>query len=278
MISMPVNHPDIEEFINIKTDVNKITKANISVEITNDFMEAVLNERLFVTKFNFESKGAKQEIIKEIDAKKLFMKIAENNWRTAEPGMLFWDRISNYHLMAADPKVKFSGTNPCGEQPLMAYGSCLLGAINLSEFVKNTEFYFDEFEKCVEDAVVALNEVLDEGIPLHPLKEQQEVASRYRQIGLGLFGLADALIKMELVYGEKRSLMICEEIGRAFKNAAVQTSAKLAKQFGSFPEYNYDIIKQSPFFQSLNKSTQKIVEENGLRNSQLLTIAPTGLK
>ena len=147
-------------------------------------MQAVKDNKMFKTSFKFTSKGKEQEVIKEIDAKKLLMKIAENNWRAAEPGMLFWDRISNYHLMAADPEVEFSSTNPCGEQPLMAYGSCLLGAINLAEFVKNTEFNFDEFESCVEDAVIALNEVLDEGMELHPLEQQREVAKQYRQIGL----------------------------------------------------------------------------------------------
>lgn len=158
----------------------------------------------------------------------------------------------------------------------MAYGSCLLGAINLSEFVQNGEFKFDHFTECVQDAVVALNEVLDEGIDLHPLEKQKEVATQYRQIGLGLFGLADALIKMELTYGEKNSLDMCDSIGHTFKNAAVQASANLAEKQGVFPQFNYEIISKSPFFQGLSEETKEIVKQKGLRNSQLLTIAPNG--
>lgn len=281
MISMPVLHPDIEEFVDIKLDTNKITKANISIEITDDFMNAVKEERIYKTHFEFESNGRKQTIEKEINARKLLMRIAENNWRSAEPGMLFWDRISNYHLLAEDPEVEFAGTNPCGEQPLMAYGSCLLGAINLSEFVKNSfeddaSFDYCEFVKCVEDSVVAMNEVLDEGIELHPLQEQRDMARDYRQIGIGIMGWADTLVKLGITYGSPDSLRLADMIGDIFKNTAVKTSAKLAGESNPFPKYNYETISKSNFFKSLDFDTQQIVKEKGLRNSQLLTIAPTG--
>ena len=133
MISMDVNHPDIEEFIDVKTDLEKVTKANISVRINDKFMKAVENKEKYICRF--EVKETNQVIEKEVDAYSLFMKLIANNWDYAEPGILFWDKIENYNLLSEDKNFKYAGVNPCAEEPLPAGGSCLLGSINLSEFV-----------------------------------------------------------------------------------------------------------------------------------------------
>ncbi len=159
-----------------------------------------------------------------------------------------------------------------------AGGSCLLGSINLSEFVtKNKTFDFDEFKKTVDIAVRALNEVLDEGLPLHPLKEQRESVRDWRQIGLGIMGLADMLIKMEVRYGSEKSIELCDAIGYMMAYQAIKTSNNLAKECGSYPLYNAKAIEKSAFFsQHANMFDMDKIIKTGLRNSQLLTIAPTG--
>lgn len=168
------------------------------------------------------------------------------------------------------------------EEPLPAYGACCLGSINLSEFVidpftDKARFDFDNFEKAVRIGVRALNEVLDEGLPLHPLKAQQETARDWRQIGLGIMGLSDMLIKMKLTYGSPESLTLCGAIGRDMANMALFESALLAKKYGTYPNYNKGAILNSEFFiDNASEATKGVVEEYGLRNSQLLTCAPTG--
>ncbi len=281
MISLPVDHPDIIEFIDIKLDLQKITKANISLMVTNAFMDAVKYHRDFLTTFTFESNGQMIEVKKTINAREVFRRIAENNWRMGEPGMLFWDRIESYHLMSKVPGFSFAGTNPCGEQPLMAYGSCLLGAVNLSAFVRNpcTEnafFDFEDFTSAMYDVTVAMNEVLDEGIDFHPLEQQREVARNYRQIGIGIMGLGDMFISLGITYGSFESKEMADKVASLMKNSVVKASALLSKEQGSFPAYQYEYIKESPFFKALDSEAREMVKKYGLRNSQLLTAAPTG--
>lgn len=276
MISISCEHPDLEEFINIKSDLDKVTKANISIRITDRFMAAVKNKEKFTLSFTRTETG--ETITKEIDAYEFFHKICEMNWNYAEPGMLFWDRIENWNLLSCDDEFQYAGTNPCAEEPLPAGGSCLLGSINLSEFVtKNKTFDFDLFRSTVEVAVKALNEVLDEGIDFHPLKEQRDSAFDWRQIGLGIMGLADMLIKMEVRYGSPESVHICDMIGHAMADEAIRSSARLADRDYSYPQYSAKAIEQSAFY-TLNAlgETKELVKQYGLRNSQLLTIAPTG--
>ena len=172
MLSLSCDHPDLEEFIGIKSDLDRVTKANISIRITDKFMVAVKNRTSFTLSFTRLETG--ETITKEVDAYEMFHKMCEMNWDYAEPGMLFWDRINNWNLLSCDDEFEYAGTNPCAEEPLPAGGSCLLGSINLSEFVCDTGFDFDDFKYCVKESVIALNEVLDEGLPLHPLKEQRE--------------------------------------------------------------------------------------------------------
>lgn len=287
MISMDVSHPDIEEFIDIKTDLNAVTKANISVKITDDFIQAVKNNEKYPCTFTLENGGT---ICKFIDAREIMAKLALNNWRMGEPGILYWDRIQNYNLLQHFDNFKYAGVNPCAEEPLPAGGSCLLGAINLSVFVKDpftdhAEFDFEEFKRVVRKAVFALNDVLLEGMPLHPLAEQRDTVGRFRQIGLGIMGLADALIKLKITYGSKESLEMIEAIGVAllYNSIVASNGYKHHVKGDPFEGYDSDKVLQSDIIQNLLEHLNyhetlnlKSAIMNGLYNSQLTTIAPTG--
>jgi len=273
MLSMPVNHPDIEDFINIKSDLNKITNANISVRVDDKFMNAVRNNEDYELEFTRPESG--EVISKIVNAKDLFHKICEMNWNYAEPGVLFWDRITHHNLLVNDDRFEYAGTNPCAEEPLPAGGSCLLGALNLSAFVdnpfaKNATFNFREFRLAVVDAVDALNEVLDEGLELHPLEEQRNSVRDWRQIGLGMMGLADCLIKLGIVYGSDEANELCNTIAKTLFEWSIKTSEIRSSEFGNYPMFDANAINSSPMMKELDYYT------NGLNNSQLLTIAPTG--
>lgn len=277
MISLSCNHPDLEEFIGIKSDLNKINKANISIRITDEFMQAVTNKSKYTLSFTREETG--EVIEKEIDAYEIFKKICEMNWDYAEPGVLFWDRIKNWNLLSEDKEFEYAGTNPCAEEPLPAGGSCLLGSINLAEFVdEKGEFKYLDFILTVDAAIKALNDVLGEGLCLHPLKEQQDSVYNWRQIGLGIFGLADMLIKMHIPYGSKESLELCDRIASGMINQAITTSAIFADQYiETYPKYKPESVKKSAFYlENTNTQSKNYVDAYGLFNSQLLTIAPTG--
>ena len=275
MLSLSCEHPDLEEFIGIKSDLDRVTKANISIRITDKFMAAVKNKTPFTLSFTRLETG--ETITKEIDAYETFHKMCEMNWDYAEPGMLFWDRINNWNLLSCDDEFEYAGTNPCAEEPLPAGGSCLLGSINLAEFACDTGFDFESFKHCVKSSVIALNEVLDEGLPLHPLKEQRESVYDWRQIGLGIFGLADLLIKLGIKYGSPEAIDLCDMIGHTMADMAIKTSAVLAKECGVYPKYKPEAVEQSAFYsKNALGETKELVESFGLRNSQLLTIAPTG--
>lgn len=275
MLSLSCEHPDLEEFIGIKSDLDRVTKANISIRITDKFMAAVKNRTPFTLSFTRLETG--ETITKEIDAYEMFHKMCEMNWDYAEPGMLFWDRINNWNLLSCDDEFEYAGTNPCAEEPLPAGGSCLLGSINLAEFACDTGFDFESFKHCVKSSVIALNEVLDEGLPLHPLKEQRESVYDWRQIGLGIFGLADLLIKLGIKYGSPEAIDLCDMIGHTMADMAIKTSAVLAKEYGVYPKYKPEAVEQSAFYsKNALGETKELVESFGLRNSQLLTIAPTG--
>ncbi len=275
MLSIDCHHPDLEEFINIKNDLNAVTKANISVRITDDFMDAVMKDLPWELSFETE---AGDKLVKEVNAKELFKLLAKNNWDMAEPGILFWDNIENYNLLSNDPEFKYAGVNPCAEEPLPNGGSCLLGSFNLSAYVlENKEFDFARFENDIHVIVKAMNDVLDEGLPLHPLEVQRRTVHDYRQIGIGIMGIADMLIKMDIKYDSAEALQICNEIGFVLADESLYASAMLAKEYGAFPKCNKEAILSSEFLKAnASESTINVIKEYGLRNSQLLTIAPTG--
>ena len=236
MISLDVNHPDIEEFIDCKTDLERVKYANISVRVTNDFMNAVEKDKDYFlawpcekSDFNinldceynklYETISINNELryYKKVKAKELFKKLAENNWNYAEPGILYWNNIEEYNMLNNIEEFKYAGVNPCAEEPLCAGGSCLLGSINLSKFVinpftKNAKINWNDLEDTVIKSVMALNQVLIEGLTLHPLSIQQETVRDWRQIGLGTMGLAEMLIKLGIKYGSQESIKLINTI------------------------------------------------------------------
>lgn len=276
MLSISCEHPDLEEFIEIKSDLDKITKANISIRITDKFMEAVKNKTSFT--LSFTRTETSETITKEVDAYNFFHKICEMNWNCAEPGMLFWDRIENWNLLSCDSNFSYAGVNPCAEEPLPAGGSCLLGSINLSEFVTNDGLFdIEDFQCVVKQAVIALNEVLDEGLSLHPLHEQRDSVKEWRQIGLGIFGLADMLIKMRVRYGSSKAIRICDQIGDLMAITAIGKSIELGESYGAYPNFDRNAVMQSAFLiKHITTEDKSTMKQSGIRNSQLLTIAPTG--
>ena len=259
MISMDSSHPDIHDFIDAKLD-NKLEKCNISVRMSDEDM------------------ANKPEILDHI---------AANNYDWAEPGILYWDTIESYNLLDEFTDFKYAGVNPCAEEPLPAGGSCLLGALNLSEFVENpftpqAAFNIPEFKHAIRIAIRALNNVLDEGLKLHPLDEQILTVNDWRQIGLGIMGFADMLLKMGCQYDSARALNIIDMVGKTLVNTGLEESALLAMDIESFPKCENKKLLASTFIQVLKNSnvieenTINLIRQHGLRNSQLFTIAPTG--
>lgn len=273
MLSINCDHPDLEEFIEIKNDLTRVTKANISVRVNDDFMRAAIHDLDWELYFKTEHGDEMRKVVK---AKKLFKLLCKNNWSMAEPGILFWDRIENYNLLSEDENFHYAGVNPCAEEPLPAGGSCLLGSINLAAYVENKEFKSEEFINDIHVIVKGMNDVLDQGLPLHPLAIQRETVRDLRQIGIGVMGIADMLIKLELQYDTKEAQEFCDQLGFIMANEAIYASALLAKKYGPYPKYN-DKVLESEFIRSNTTiETYEAVEQYGLRNSQILTIAPTG--
>ena len=259
MISMDSSHPDIHDFIDAKLD-NKLEKCNISVRMSDEDM------------------ANRGDILDHI---------AQNNYDWAEPGMLYWDTITQYNLLDKFEDFEYAGVNPCAEEPLPAGGSCLLGALNLSEFVENpftpqAAFNIPEFKSAVRIAIRALNTVLDEGLELHPLEEQRKSVRDWRQIGLGIMGFADMLLKMSCQYDSARALDIIHTVGSTLVNTGLKESAILAKDTECFPKCDSKLILSSDFITVLRNhnviegNTIELIKQYGLRNSQLFTIAPTG--
>lgn len=280
MISISCKHPDIEEFINLKTKQGVCEKANISIRVSDDFMEAAIHDEDWITEFTSEETGT---ITKTFKARDLLKLLAKRNWEWAEPGMLYWDRITGYNMLNNDERFSYAGVNPCAEEPLPAGGSCLLGSINLSEFVLNpftneATIDYSSLVDAVKKAVRALNDVLDEGAALHPLEEQRNSVRNWRQIGLGTMGLADMLIKLGLIYGSASALGMTQEVYKTIAQAAVGESLSLAIDKGMYPECNPKLLAESSFINSIGlpQSVIEDISKYGLHNSQLLTCAPTG--
>ena len=302
MISININHPDVEEFVNCKTDLERVKFANISVRVNDNFMKAVENDEDYILHWPCEMTISKKEskaleynvltyvettsgpvYLKKIRAKELFNKLVYNNWDYAEPGMLFWDNISNYNIVANDKDFHYAGTNPCAEEPLPAGGACLLGSLNLSEFVlfpftDKAQMDWDCLEEAVRLSIRALNQVLIEGATLHPLQIQQDSCLNWRQIGLGTMGTADALLKLGIKYGSEESLKALDKIYKQIAIDAILESLDMAKEFGCYPNCKKDLLPTSPFIKQLELPADVLrdLKKYGLYNSQLLTCAPTG--
>ena len=283
MMSLDCWHKEVKDFITIKTDTNLITKANLSVEIDDEFMEMVelyYNEGIELTKdvtFNYDG-GSTTYTVKPIEIYKLICKTAHDY---AEPGIIYTNRFRNYNLMELDDEYEIVTGNPCGEQPLPKNSACNLGSINLAEFVMypyTERAYFDinDFVDTVVIAIKALDDVLDYGADLHALPEQREMAKNYRNIGLGLMGLGSMLFKLGLRYGSQESLQLVDNIGREMFRTAVMTSSMLAKEKGTFPKYKDVVFDSTIMKKHFSHIEIKELRQYGLRNCSLLSIAPSG--
>lgn len=264
-----VDHPDIEEFVSAKRNSDRLTGFNISVGITDKFMEALTNTDDSSFDLVFEHKT-----YKTICAKKLWDQIMESTWDWAEPGVLFIDRIAEMNNLHYCEEIV--ATNPCGEQPLPPYGACLLGSFNLTKYIvedlQNT-FDFAQFKDDIPKIVRAMDNVIDRTI--YPLKQQSDEAKDKRRMGLGVTGLANAGEMLGLPYASDEFMDWAEKVFACLRDNCYKASALLAKEKGPFPLYREEYLK-SNFVRSLPQSVKKLIREYGIRNSHLTSIAPTG--
>ena len=269
MQTLRVDHPDIEKFITIKTgDINMVKYSNISVLLTHKFMEAVKND----TDFDLVFDGQVYETIK---AKDLWDKIINSAHASAEPGLLFWDTMTDYHN--AEYCSPLVSTNPCAEQPLPDGGCCNLGAVNLERFVdENQNFMIEEFKETVEIGTRFLDNVVDYNLDRHALEDQKKNAMNDRRVGLGILGLGDMLVRMGIQYDSEDAIQTIDQIMTIFRDTAYETSINLAKEKGQFPHFDWKGYNKSKFVKSLPKSIKEKIKNNGIRNCTLTTVAPTG--
>jgi ribonucleoside-diphosphate reductase alpha chain len=306
MLSVSIKHPDAESFIDAKMMEGKVTGANVSVKITDDFMDAVINNKPFVQKYPIDSENP--DYVKEIDAKSLWKKIIHNAWKSAEPGVLFWDTILKESLpdCYTDFGFRTVSTNPCGEIPLCPYDSCRLLAINLYSYVTNpfksdAAFDFDLFKKHVIYAQRIMDDIIDleiekidtilNKINSDPEMEEVKHAERLlwqkirrktllgRRTGVGITAEGDMLAALNLRYGTEKATDFAEEIQKTLALAAYRSSVIMAKERGSFENFEAKREEQNPFIKRLQEADPQLVEEMrkfGRRNIACLTIAPTG--
>lgn len=278
-------HKEAEDFIKIKSEEGRIQKANLSLEIDDDFMECV--KRYYVTgekitkhiTRNYNGNVVEYDVT-PIELYKLMMGKAYD-W--AEPGCIYINRFRNYNLMELCDDYQIETCNPCGEQPLPKHSACNLGSINLAEFVINpfmNNAYFDSegFRKAVEISVEALDTVLDENMKNHPLKEQRDMAYNYRNVGLGIMGMHDFLIKLGITYGSEDSKVTIDNVMDLMFRTAFITSSNLARTKGAFPNYTHKVLSSHIVKKHFteNELVSLGVYENGIRNCSLLSIAPSG--
>ena len=293
MISMDIRHPDIENFVKMKQDLTKVTGANISVKITDDFMKAVENNEIFTLQFPVEAENPTH--VSQIDAAALWTAIVESAAQTAEPGLLMWDNITKNLPAHEYADFKTKTTNPCGEIPLSAYDSCRLVSLNLKSLVTNafTESSAFDFEKLKDVAATGMR-LSDDLVELELEKlenirqwadtdDERELWSKLfkaayngRRTGLGTHGLADAIACLNLAYDSPEALIIIEKIYETLRNAAYEESVYLAQERGQFPAFDWSIEENNQFIQRLPEKLKKMIAEHGRRNISILTNAPTG--
>ncbi|MGQ9601375.1 MAG: adenosylcobalamin-dependent ribonucleoside-diphosphate reductase [Candidatus Bipolaricaulia bacterium] len=277
MITMRVDHPDILDFLGVKRDPSKVTSANISVRVSDAFMEAVERDGDFTLWYESE---AVPRVERRVRARELWGKLIQAAWESAEPGVIFWDTVKRESTTEYGGMEVFT-TNPCSEITLEPYGCCDLGSINLSAFVKD-EFTpqahvdWEGLERALRYGVRFLDDVLDYGADRHPLPQQREASLRSRRIGLGFTGLGDFLIKLGMKYDTEEAIGFVDRLFERIKHITYEESVALAREKGPFPAFDPKRHFQSPFIQRLDPALQKELKEHGLRNAALLTVPPVG--
>lgn len=282
-------HPDVEEFITVKQDLSKINGANLSVCVSDAFMDAVkkdkdwdlvypdIDDPEYDEKWDGEidlwrAMGKKVKVHKTVKARYLWDLICTAAWRSAEPGLHFLERSNKRSNTFYFERLV--ATNPCGEQPLGPWAVCNLGAMNLSAYVKNGEFDYINFGRDVRVAMRLLDNVIDQ--TYYFFKENEKCAKEIRRTGLGIMGLGDALIKMKIKYGSDESIPVLKKIFQTLRDNAYEASSDMAKEKGAFPKFDKEKYLQGYHIKQLPNSIQKKIAKQGIRNAVLLTIAPTG--
>jgi ribonucleoside-diphosphate reductase alpha chain len=264
-----VDHPDIVEFVNAKHNEDKLTGFNMSVAITDEFMEAAANDKPFALRFDGREYG-------EIDAAQLWDQLMRSTWDWAEPGVLFIDainRMNNLHYCE-----RIAATNPCGEQPLPPYGACLLGSFNLAKYVSVfggfASFDLETYKRDIRTAVRAMDRVTD--VSLYPLDQQRAEAHSKRRMGLGVTGLANAGEAFGWSYGSPAFIGFENQILDILRDESYRASIELARERGAFPLFDADQYCAGEFIKTLPADLQADIRRHGIRNSHLTSIAPTG--
>ncbi len=265
-----VDHPDIEEFIHAKQNLQTLTGFNISIAVTDEFMECVEHGKPFALRWGGETYS-------EIDARALWEMIMRSTWDWAEPGVVFIDtinRMNNLHYCET-----IAATNPCGEQPLPPYGACLLGSFNLPQYLKQVgthkyEFGFEHFAHDIGYIVRSMDNVVDRA--LYPLYEQEKEAKAKRRMGLGVTGLANCIEALGPAYGSDEFIEMTDRILKNLSSECYRASALLAAEKGAFPLFERDAYLASEFVKTLPADVCDLIAEHGIRNSHLTSIAPTG--
>jgi len=270
MATLACDHPDIEDFIDAKRESGRLTMFNLSVLVTDTFMEAVTRDADWDLKFD-------GKIYRTVKARELWDRITRATYEYAEPGVIFIDRINAQNNLGYCETIH--ATNPCGEQPLPPYGACLLGSINLAQLVKNpfgadAALDEDELARLTTTAIRFLDDIID--VSRFPLPEQQAEAKAKRRIGLGVTGLADALIFCRTRYGSAESIVLIERWLKVLSHAAYRASAELAKEKGAFPLFDAHEFLKRPHIMALPEDIRVQIAAHGIRNGLLTSIAPTG--
>ncbi|MCF7911541.1 MAG: vitamin B12-dependent ribonucleotide reductase [Candidatus Cloacimonetes bacterium] len=270
MAILSINHPDILEFITCKEDINNLTNFNISVGITEEFMQAVHNDEEYPLISPHSGK-----VTKKMKAVEVFNLIVEMAHKNGEPGIVFLDRINNYNPTPLAGTIE--STNPCGEQPLLANEACNLGSINLANFWEDGEYNWDKLQQVVYDCVDFLDDVIDRS--QFPLKAIDHTVKQNRKIGLGVMGWSDLLYQMKIPYNSDEGTLLGSKIMEFIDYHTKVRSMELAEQKGSFPNYKGSIYENGNLIREGELNWDKLREDiakKGIRNATTTTIAPTG--
>ncbi|SEQ49592.1 adenosylcobalamin-dependent ribonucleoside-diphosphate reductase [Thalassovita taeanensis] len=270
MATMRCDHPDIEDFITAKSDSARLRMFNLSVLVTDDFMEAVKADGPWELCFG-------DKVYHTLQARDLWNKIMQSTYEFAEPGVIFIDRINKANNLNYCETI--AATNPCGEQPLPPYGACLLGSINLARLVKNPfEAGADLNEATLDELVRMAVRMMDNVVDASgfPLEQQAQEAANKRRIGLGVTGLADALLMVGLRYGSDEAARQTEDWLHRIARAAYLASVDLAKEKGAFPLFDADAYLATGHMMQMDEDVRDAIRTHGIRNALLTSIAPTG--